>query len=593
MDFRIMALSLALWLPASWGSTMKQMDDITPIVYQYPSEALRQITQLEAALRDDTSDSAAIERLRLSAIKCETLLQLGENEAAINLAQLGDAKAKSLHIDEARPYFLSCMADAHANYDDLKIAYPLFDSAITLAKQYQQPQALVNALRQRGQIDTNTNNFTSAIEDLRITLDLYPELMEQQRNWFWPPKAYAFAAMANLLFVTGDVGNAVDYINKALSSSDAVGKVRHNLLLSSAKINIAANRPDVSEQQLKEAKTMLPDLDSALELAYSYATIASVEIDLNRFGNAKELITIATNTFEKYRKVNEVMRSKRLLAQVEFATGNVQAALTLMEDAIQRGLRLNQYGDLTQFYTILSRHYADSSDYQAAYLYITKAYHTSELANKELNDARFIQFRARLGQQISRQAESTRTIESHANTAISRWNIAYMIALGALSMLVLIMITTTFYRRHKKSKTTSTPMDDNRPLSLQLEALLTHAKQGNYALSLLLVNTSSIDPEDAVTLQAMLSAELREHDKIINYSTTEIAILLPHTSTRGAERVMAQLQAKIALWHPEFKLSMGQTSMQQFDTLVSMVKRASINQLSKVRSAEQFNKVIE
>ncbi|MCD8551702.1 MAG: hypothetical protein LRY74_17100, partial [Shewanella xiamenensis] len=164
MDFRVLALSLLLWLCPLWVSANDQLDldALTEQVYQYPTKAFAQITALEKLQGTDKYND--INRLRLSMLKCQSLLQLGENEAAINLAQLGEASAKQLKLDQARPYFLNCQADANLNYDNIQEALPLLDSAISLARRYQQPQALIDALRLRGQLDTNTDNFSSAIE---------------------------------------------------------------------------------------------------------------------------------------------------------------------------------------------------------------------------------------------------------------------------------------------------------------------------------------------------------------------------------------------------------------------------------------------
>ncbi|MEI8601305.1 hypothetical protein P4S55_10105 [Shewanella sp. PP-Sp27a-2] len=106
MDFRVLVLSLLLWLIPFGASAIDQLDELTELVYQYPSKALTQITALEKQFT--TSATSDINRLRLSVLKCQNLLQLGENEAAINVAQLGEANAKQLKLDQVRPYFLIC-----------------------------------------------------------------------------------------------------------------------------------------------------------------------------------------------------------------------------------------------------------------------------------------------------------------------------------------------------------------------------------------------------------------------------------------------------------------------------------------------------
>ncbi|MGL5668246.1 MAG: hypothetical protein ACRDD9_19210, partial [Shewanella sp.] len=92
MDFRVLALSLLLWLFPFGVSANDQLDALAELIYQYPTKALTQISTLE---KQQTADNSSdIDRLRLSMLKCQNLLQLGENEAAINLAQMGEASAK-------------------------------------------------------------------------------------------------------------------------------------------------------------------------------------------------------------------------------------------------------------------------------------------------------------------------------------------------------------------------------------------------------------------------------------------------------------------------------------------------------------------
>ena len=585
MDFRIMALSLLFWLAPSWASTMEQMDNITQIVYQYPKEAMSQILQLEKLQASESSPDAVQDQLRLSIIKCETLLQLGENEAAINLAQLGDAKAKSLHFDAARPYFLTCMADAHASYNNLKATFPLLDSAITLAKVNQQPQALVNALRLRGQLDTDTDNFNSAIEDLRIALDIYPESKTQTRNWFWPPQAYIYAAMGNLLYATGDSEKALSFTNQGLNSADALGKVRHNLLLNAAVINISLGNLDTSDRQLKEAKAMLPELDSELELAFSYAIIASIDLRRGRLDNASDLVKIALNTFEKQRKVVEAMRAKRLLAQIFFAQGKNDAAMGLMQEAIRRGTRLEQYTDLKMFYDILSQHYAKIGDYKQAYEYLEKAFEATQKSNEVINSARFIQYKARLNQQVSLQSEASQSMQQVQHTQAMQLNWAYSTLVACAAFFALGVFWLHHYRRRQANQL-SDARAQPQALSQQLDAILHKAKKDDYPLALLLVHTGNVAAYDLPELQHQLGLELREQDKLVMYSQNELIILLPYTTGDGAQRVINQLLSRTEYWRNHAKVTIGLATMQQFDTLVSMIKRANLNQLSKIKLAE-------
>ena len=69
----------------------------------------------------------------------------------------------------------------------------------------------------------------------------------------------------------------------------------------------------------------------------------------------------------------------------------------------------------------------------------------------------------------------------------------------------------------------------------------------------------------------------------------EIVIVLPYTSARGAQRVVNQLTPTIQTSQGSSKVNIGIAVMQQFDTLDSLVKRANINQLSKLKVTDTQN----
>jgi tetratricopeptide (TPR) repeat protein len=577
VDFRILALGLLFWLCPAWGNITPLLDEVAGILYQTPNQAFKQLLQLEK----NRDSMTALESLRLDALKCEALLQLGEDEAAINVAQLGDARAKRLQLDEARPYFLTCQADAHANHDNLETTFLLLDSAITLAKHHQQPQALVNALRLRGQLDTDSENFGSAIEDLRLALDIYPDIFKQSNNWLWSPHAYVYSAMGNLLYATGDLAQGLKYANLALNSKDANGKVRHYVLLSASMLSLNSQDTQRAETLLKEAKALVPDLDSPQEMALSYGILASIEFRLNRLDNARELALISLNTAEKQRKKILSMRVKRLLAQIEFAQGNDAKGLALINEAIRMGEDIEQYFDLKDFYDIISQYYAGISDYKQAYDSLTKGYQAALKASETLSDARFIQFKARLSQQASQQAQISESLLKDKQQQELKLNWAYSAVIACIMLLLIGGLWLLNYLHGRKFHQEQEQHEVQPPLNLQLDAMLNHAKRNDYPLSLLLLNTANLGHGSLPQLQDTLIKELREQDKLVRYSMNELAILLPRTSALGAERVIEQLLPKIQPWQTEGKVSIGMASMQHFDTLVSLVKRAGINQLCK------------
>ncbi|PIW60107.1 diguanylate cyclase [Shewanella sp. CG12_big_fil_rev_8_21_14_0_65_47_15] len=583
MDFRIFALSLLLWLFPYGASASEQLDKLTELVYQYPVKAFTQISTLEK--QQTPENSTDIDRLRVSILKCQNLLQLGENEAAINLAQLGEAKAKQLKLDQARPYFLICQADANLNYNNIQNALPLLDSAITLARRYQQPQALVDALRLRGQLDTNTDNFSSAIEDLRLAIDIYPDLHTQPQNWVWPPQAYIYAAMGNLLYATHDFPQAMYYTNLALQSTDAKGKVLHFTLCNAARIAFDNQEFDYSDKLEKQAKALLPELGSPLELAYSYAILASIALDKGRIDTAEEYISIAINTFKKQNQQLAVMLSTRLLAQIRFAQDQDEAALTLMKSAIEQGENLKQYSDLKWFYGILDDYYTRKGDFQQAHAYLLKRFQVAELTNQAMSHTRILQFKARLNQQGIQQVTTDSTINNPS--LLQELDLDWAYSTLFLVIMAILGGAIWFFIDKQNNRAPSLSADEQ-PLSPleQLEMALHSAKQGNYPLTLLLFNACQIRQVDMSPLQDELLHKLREQDKLIRYSMDEMVILLPHTSTVGAQRVVNQLTTTIQPWQGSSRVNIGIAVLQQFDTLESLIKRASINQLGKLKVGE-------
>lgn len=63
MDFRLIVLSLSLWLIPAYGDTMTELDELAQTVYQYPNKTLTQISALEQRL--DQEATSEENRLRL------------------------------------------------------------------------------------------------------------------------------------------------------------------------------------------------------------------------------------------------------------------------------------------------------------------------------------------------------------------------------------------------------------------------------------------------------------------------------------------------------------------------------------------------
>lgn len=584
MDFRVFTLALLLWLQPFWVCADDQLERLAKLIYQNPSQAILKINTLEQEFA--TTEPSKQEALRLQLLKCQSLLQLGENQAAINLAQMGEAKAKKLSLDQAIPYFLNCQADAHLNYDTTQTAQALLDTAINLARRYQQPQALVDALRIRGQMDTDIDNFSSAIEDLRIAIDIYPDIRHQAQRWIAPPQAYLYAAMGNLLYATKDLSQAMYYANLALNTSDAKGKVRHELLRNAARIAFDNHERNYSDELEKQAKAMLPEINSSpLDLAYSYAILASLALDKGRIDSAEEYISISINTFKHQNKRIALMRATRLLAQIRFAQHQNEQALELMLTAIKQGEELKQYSDLDGFYGIVSDYYLAQEDFKQAHSFLVKRYQAARLANEAMNDSRIVQFRARLHQQEIQRISNEPSSSAHSILKVSEREWLYSTLF--LVALALIAGSIWYFLNRQYNRTATAHADEpSQPPRQQVELALHSAKQGNYPLSLLLVKASHIRQIDLPVLVDQLQHKLREQDKLLRYSSDEIAILLPHTTATGAQRVSNQLAPTIQIWQGATKVNIGIAGMQQFDTLESLVKRASLNQLGTQKASE-------
>ena len=565
--------------------TMDTLDDLNAYLHQYPSKAIKRISQLESVANQQQASDLI--KLRLTLLKCETLIELGEGQAAINLAKMGDAQAKLLKLEQARPYFLNCLADAHDSYDNLKAALPLLDSAIQLARRYQQPQALLNALRLRGQIDTNTENFASAIEDLRLALDISSEIDTQPINWSWPPIAYVYAAMGSLMYATGDINQAVYYSEQASRHEATLGKVKHTLLLNLAMMTLANGEAEKSDQYLQRAKEQIPTLDSELDLAITYSIISVIDLHQNRIANAERLALMGRVTFKKLMKQTFLMRNERQLAEIAFAKNENSKALKYMEEAIKLGIQLNQPAELSHFYQILSKHYAKQDDYQNAFIYQSKQIDALQQANDELSSTRFIQYKARLSQHNIETTQVAHSLTQDSLSNQNKLNWAYSLILVLLLALLIIGVWWFIRVQHAQYiEKQLSKKNEGLPANQQLDNLLNNAKQTNSPLSLILIRTSHIRQVDLPQMLDQIKIKLREQDELVRHSLDEVIIILPYTSVQGAEFVIEQLAPSIQPWQANHKVHMGLASLQQFDTLQSLLKRASVSLLNRLKSSD-------
>lgn len=576
MDFHRWCCCLLLWLVPLFACAQDPMDEINTLVYQYPAEAKQKIADLEEAHR--RGSPSPFEELRLKLLKCELFLQLGENEAAINLAQMGEATAKRLNAEHVRPYFMSCLADAYSAYDNLQVALPLLDTAITLAKRYQQPQAMVGALMIRGQLDTDANNFASAIEDLRLALDAYDNIRGQEDDWSAPPKAYLYASMGNLLAATGDLEQAIYYTRLGLEHPDSKGKVKQVLLINAARIELDRGNIEASGNFLNQARQLLPELSTPIELATSYALIASIELDRGFPGKAEDLLLVALNTFDLQQKQLHGMRSRALLARIEFLKGNDKAAIALMERVIDTAERLQLYRELSGYQLRLADYFESKGKYKEAFTLLSASYKAAEKAHKAASDTRMLQFKARLSQRASDATLEKLLSDNLEERSSISW--MYMILLAMILLLLSLVLWQLLRHVSLRKQSSEAPLPQSP--EQHLEYAMQHAKRGNHSLSILLLNIRDIRPVDLPALKGAIEKRLRETDMILRFSPDELLLLLPYTSNQGAELVMKQLQPVLDDCQ-EGKILIGHASMHQFDTSETLLKRASVRGMSRAQ----------
>lgn len=541
--------------------------------YQYPSQAKTQLEQIERASEQGLLTQA--QAMRLDLLQCYNLLEQGEREAATLRAKLGAAKAKINKFDALIGYFVLCEADALNYFGEQESALPLIDTAIELAHKYHQPQALVNALLLRAMIDTQTDNYNSAMEDLRLALDIYPEALAQAPAWQLSPKAYVLAAMGSLFVSTGDISQAVFYTDKARTDKDVAGKMEHLLFINSAAVTLRNQDENLADVYLAHAKTLLSELANPIDLAQSYSQLAYIDLARDRLNSAEEQITIGINTFSKYKHSIFLARAKRLLAQIRFKQGRDEEALVILEQSIELAKNENQDSDLQDFYAILSQYYASKRDYKLAYDYQLQSFELEKKIAANINQTRFLQFKARVTEQSSLEAQDQGPQHKASQTYLSLQQTYGLIGLG----LVLLLLSLMYFIKKEPKLTPLTKTLHNQ--GNEIDNLLQNAKRGGYPLSLLLLNISDVSLVDLSELQAQLLHTLREQDKLYRHSLEEMIILLPHTSLTGARRVAAQVDSSLQNWQSTTPVNIGVASLQQLESFPQLVKKALLDQLAK------------
>ncbi|MCL1050831.1 histidine kinase [Shewanella abyssi] len=580
MDFRIIVLCLTFWISPVLASTLEQLDQLNTLVFQYPSQALSQINTLESnVVGIARSDST---RMRLSALKCESYIQLGENSAAINLARLSEARAKQLKLEQARPYFLNCMAQAYANFGDYQQALPLLYTSISLSRQLKQPQALISGLWLRSQLNANVNHNNAAIEDLRLALDIYPDITQQKQNWIWPPKGYLYSSMAKQLAVIGEPKEAEIKLKKALNEDTTLGKIHLFIALDMAKFAQQNQQPNLRDKYTQIARVKLAELGTPLELAIAYKAIALIEFNSGKYSSAEQLINLSLNTFRQEAAAISTISVLWLNAKIKLKQNHEAAGLTLMEQAISLAKENARYSDLKNCYATLATYFSAQGKFSLAFQYQLKQLDALEDETGSIKHIWMSQLKA----DLSRKEQIAPTTPLMIAATIPNGMIPSSFFPIAIVIIGLIIFVTWYQRRTPQQQPVepvivnfATRADNNNAL----ENLLNLSKQAGYPLSLLVFNPKYILAADVPIVIAQLNTKLREQDVLLQQADQQIIIMLPHTSEQGAINVINQLSSTISVWQEDIKVNIGLSCMQQFDNLQSMLKRANISQLRKLK----------
>ncbi|MGS0680008.1 histidine kinase [Shewanella sp. 125m-7] len=587
MDFRIIVLSFLLWCSPAYSSTLEHLDQLNTAVFQYPNQALETIHDIEKNLHAYLDPKVL--QLRMSAFKCETYLQLGENAAAINLARFNEAKAKRLKLDEVRPYFLNCMAQAYVNYGNYQQALPLIHSSITMSRRLEQAQALINGLWIRSQLDAKVQHNDTAIEDLRLALDLYPQVSQQNEPWLLTPIAYLNAAMAKLLMAENEEEEATKFLNKALQDKHSAGKMALNVSISAANLAQANNQVKLRDHYVQEARTKLAELGSPFELAKAYMQIAFIDFNSGKYTSAEQLLHLSINTLKKESNASATISALHLLAQVNLAQGQENLGLEQMNEAIAIAKQKDLYTDLKYCYTVLATYFAEKQNFALAYDYQLKQFQAAE------NETLFIQniWLSHLKSDLSRQQQASENLQSTSAQVISSQLIPSQF-LPIIVILVSLIIFIGWYHRQTAKAPSITkeppPIRPNATGNQKLEDMLSVSKHANYKLSLLVLDPSNILASDVPIMIEQLRSKLRDQDLLFLQSEQQLVVMLPHTSEAAAINVIEQLSEVVAVWQNDSKVNIGLASMQQFDNLQSMIKRANISQLRRLKPVSKASK---
>jgi tetratricopeptide (TPR) repeat protein len=557
------------------ASIEEHLDRINLLNHQYSREAQSQLTQIEQAATQHLLTDA--EALRLTLLQCYNLLEHGEHDATLLKAKAGLAQARAYKLDAISPYFVLCEADVINYHGEMDKALALIDSAIELARRYQQPQALVNGLYLRAIIDTQNENLNSAMEDLRLALEVYPQAMAQSPSWQLVPKAYLHAAMGSLNYSNGDISQAIFYTDKARKDENAVGKIEYLAFTNSAYLSLRNNDEPLADKYINHVKKLIAKVAHPLDLALSYDALAVIDFTRDRLDSAETQIKASIAIYSEYQQMIKLAGSKRFLAKIFFKQGRDEEALEIIEQSIALTKNSVRNLDLQDIYTVLVNYYAEKKDFQKAYEYQVLRFELEKKNNAKINQARFLQFKARADGQHPLTDSATQPLKKPSQQYLSLRQTYGLVALG----LVLLFISIIFFiKKEPKLAPLNRKLDEQEH---EVNGILKSAKRAGYPLSILLLNISHIRQVDLGDLQTLLTHTLREQDTLKRHSLDEIIIFLPHASLEGARRVASQVKGSLENWQAGCKVEIGVASLQQLDSFEQLLKKAHLDQLSNLK----------
>lgn len=549
-------------------SVSEQLNVINSINSQRSEDANTLITALEK--KHAQQPLANVDALRLSLLRCFNLLEFGELDQAISLSKQGELSARELKYDSARPYFMLCEASARQTLGQMLQEQLLTEEALRLAKRYSEKQAIVNSLYLKSRQNTSLENYNQSIEDLRLALDLFDESLEQFQHWYLLPKSFFQLEISSVFFSMGDLLEAVHFAELAAEDNSAFGSLNFAFSINLSRIYIELDNKKEVQTYLKKAESENSRKVAEKDLAIGHALLAAINIYLNNFDIAEKQALSSIEVLTKYQEPLYVMRIKRTLAKVYFAQQKDAQALALLHEIIEQATQAKQFSDLEEFNQIVSEYYASKNQFESAYHYQVERVNAAKQANSKLNNAHFMQYKA----QLTAQNDTPQTIETPTISLGQNLAIAALIILLLSIGLVLFLI---------KKPLMLTDNDKEETQEQRINALLNNAKQGHYQLSMLLVNVNHMRQVDMPHLMQQFQHTLREQDQLFRHNLDEVIILLPHTSTEGATRVMHQIEQVLTQWPADNKKSIGIANLQLLDTFEGLMKKAVLNQLSKMK----------